>query len=328
MGQHAKKPSLLVNTLAICAGHSTEAPDSPTFALRIPDQVPTVEKGNDVGCDREVTAVNIQIHLTGRTLLWGLLGTIATFVLILLGSSSASADERATVSPDLSAAGAQAVDDAAVGTLVDDLAGPITKPVTDGLAPAADPIVKLVEKVVPPVVRPVTQVVEKAARPVTEPLANVNHDVVAPVIRSLSPLAAGRVTASASIGYAELAKTTPTAEPAQMSDDAPDRTTATAHEPAVRVQIPAPGRAADQALAASTDAVAPRVSDPPTPDTGHTDSPMRGMATSSSANSAPVAAAVEAAKWHLVPPRLVAVTTPPDTHHDSQDAARPETSPG
>ncbi len=172
--------------------------------------------------------------LTRRLALWSLAGGLGCLLAIVLGASSASAEEA----PD------QGSENSVVDT-VNGLTGDVLKPTTDSLEPVTDPVTKPVEKAAAPVTEPVertvsevaepvTEPVNRAARPVTEPVREVQRTAVTPttdrVAESVAPTtervgeAVENVTSPGDQAPNQDDATTPTAPGAQGPSAADDQT--------------------------------------------------------------------------------------------------------
>ena len=307
--------------------------------------------------DRSVTWSFLSIRCA---FLWALAGVAGAVFLVLGGASPASADGAAITAESHLAqpgnaqpsnaepANSQAVSSSGTpaADLVDNVSGPLTKPLTDGLAPATDPIVKRVDKALAPVTRPVTQPVEKAIRPVSDPLVNavakplegVNRaviapaakavaDTVAPTTRSLAPVVDG-VAGLAGSAVAGVGFELPSFEKAMTPLDAspaPASSTTKIQTHALLCSINTPSAV----TSTSDDEVGSGMPVSSQPDTGRPGTPMPSGASTPTTGAAPaLIASVVRATWHLAPPQLLCKASSHDTHHLSQDAALPETSPG
>ena len=292
--------------------------------------------------------------------LWALAGVAGAVFLVLGGASSASADGAAVTAESQPAqpsnaqpsnaepANFQAVSSSGTPAtdLVDNVAGPLTKALTDGLAPATDPIVKRVDKALAPVTRPVTETVEKAVRPVSDPVVNavakplegVNRAVVAPAAKAVADTVAPTTRSLASVvdgvagvagsAVARVGPEQPSYEKAMTPIDAsptPASSTTKIQTHALLCII----NTSSAVTSTSDDEVGSGMPVSTQPDTGRPGTPMPSGASTPTTGAAPaLIASVDRATWHLAPPQLLCKASSHDTHHLSQDAALPETSPG
>ena len=292
--------------------------------------------------------------------LWALAGVAGAAFLVLGGAASASADE-ATVTPEshpaqlsnaqssnAEPANSEAVSSSGTSVTdpVDNVAGPLTKPLTDGLAPATDPIVKRVDKALAPATRTVAKPVEKAVRPVSDPIVNavakpledVNRAVVAPVAKAVADIAAPTTRTLASVvdGVAGVAGSAVAGvgpeQPSYKKAMTPSDASATPASSTTKIRTHASlciSNTSSAVTPTSDDEVESGMPVSNQPDTGGPGTPMPSGASTPTAGAAPaLIASVDRATWHLAPPQLLFKASSHDTHHLSQDAALPETSPG
>jgi hypothetical protein len=111
------------------------------------------------------------------------------FLVLVVGSSTARADDGPLGSADLPATGV--VDDVAadVSTVVDPAPKPVAEavaPVVQPVADAVEPVAEVVAPVVAPVVQPVAEVVAPVVQPVARPVVDPVVDVAAPVVDAVS----------------------------------------------------------------------------------------------------------------------------------------------
>jgi len=227
--------------------------------------------------------------------------------------------------------------------LVDEVAGPTTSSLTKELKPALEPVTKPVEQTVAPLTRPVQKVASEVVAPVTQPVVKA---VASPAVERLDETVVKPVSKAVSSAVRPVAEAV---SGGGVSPSATDIIEATAPQPDEQLEVADSDTSeravqADEDLARAGSAVMPSAMAPPTakqdapsvqwapapaPQSPESPQPlMSSGASASAAGSSPVQVATVATEWDRSPLHLVGVLSPDDVRHQSQDASRPETSPG